>query len=354
MTIEDSQKSAIELIGNLFHNTKCGDVVKNQNVIVIDADCTITEGCEILVKNGISSAPVYDKESGSYVGMFDFRDIVDFVLLIFHKKEVTGEFLRADPAEEMTIKDVVSAAMIGKPVTIKVAADLSRKNPFYSVMPESPLLTAVEVFAENEGIHRVNVMDSTSGRVVGVLSQTDIVRFLASKPDIIAPFASKTLKELKIGNSNILHVYSDATVIEALKKMSEYGVTSVAILDVFGDIIGNISMTDVKYIFKHSRFMRLWSSCSQFLSMKLSQEGLENQGKDKFPVFDVTQDCSLMYTIRKALATRVHRVWVVDENRKPIGLITLANIIQAVYKPCKAKTIKDGNEGEEERPRMDI
>ena len=61
--------------------------------------------------------------------------------------------------------------------------DLSKKNPFYSVMEESPLEVAIDILGSVQGIHRINVMHS-DGSVTGILSQTDILRFIASKRDL--------------------------------------------------------------------------------------------------------------------------------------------------------------------------
>ena len=47
-------------------------------------------------------------------------------------------------------------------------------------MLESPLSAAVEILASKSsaGIHRINVVDEGTGRVRGVLSQTDLVRYI--------------------------------------------------------------------------------------------------------------------------------------------------------------------------------
>ena len=68
-------------------------------------------------------------------------------------------------------------------------------------------------------------------------------------------------------------------------------------------------------------------SCSAFVSMALSQKGLENEGKDRFPVFDVTLKSTLLHVIQKMLATRVHRMWVVDETDRLLGVVSLTDIL---------------------------
>lgn len=70
------------------------------------------------MENKILSAPVYNKTTGTYVGMFDYRDIVDFVLLVFHKKKLS-------PISEDTtlgITEIVNKAISGEKVDMNDAA----------------------------------------------------------------------------------------------------------------------------------------------------------------------------------------------------------------------------------------
>lgn len=112
--------------------------------------------------------------------MLDFRDLVDFVLLVSQAKGlepiVEGEHVDV-------IDKIVNSAASGTNVQAKDVSDLSRKNPFYSVMEESPLEVALDILGSVQGIHRINVMNS-GGAVTGILSQTDILRFIASRKDL--------------------------------------------------------------------------------------------------------------------------------------------------------------------------
>lgn len=81
-------------------------------------------------------------------------------------------------------------------------------------------------------------------------------------------------------------VRSTDSVLVALKKMSDYGISSVAVVDASGRdgevLIGNISMADIRFVMQathgHS-FHRLWMSCAKFVSVALQQKGIENSGK---------------------------------------------------------------------------
>lgn len=225
--------------------------------------------------------------------------------------------------------------------------DLSHKNPFYSVMLESPLSAAIDILSADNGVHRLNVVDG-DGKVRGILSQTDIVKFLISKQGIFGDLFNSTLNDLKIGCGPVVSVNAESSVLEALEKMSENFISSVAIVESDGTLIGNISMADIRFVFQHGRYHRLWMTCSNFLSMALNQKGLEHSGNDQFPFFDAHLSSTLSQVMNKIVATKVHRVWITNpKNQHLIGLVSLTDIIGLFYE----KSFKSIDEADREKER---
>lgn len=105
--------------------------------------------------------------------MLDYRDIVDYVLVVFKKKR-----LQPIPEDEVWgIAEIIEKASIGEPISAQAVVDLSHKNPFYSVFMDSTLMDVATIFGESNGVHRVNVVDE-DGKVKGIISQSDIGRHL--------------------------------------------------------------------------------------------------------------------------------------------------------------------------------
>lgn len=92
--------------------------------------------------------------------------------------------------------------------------------------------------------------------------------------------------------------------------MYEESLTSLAVVDNALNVIGNISTVDVRHLTDTSSLPLLKSSCIHFISVILSERGLQN-GKDSFPVFHVNPYSTLAHTVAKLVATRSHRMWVV-------------------------------------------
>lgn len=128
-----------------------------------------------------------------------------------------------------------------------------------------------------------------------------------------------------------MHRFSgDKPLTDALELMYNEGVTSIPVLDNQRNVIGNISQVDVRV--SHPLFRRackrsltlrlqlltkttslplLRSTCIHFISVILSERGV-NDGKDSFPVFHVSPVSTLAHTVAKLVATRSHRMWIVD------------------------------------------
>ncbi|KAJ8659050.1 hypothetical protein O0I10_005088 [Lichtheimia ornata] len=320
-----------------------GNLMKQQHVITIDGSLPVEEACKILIKNNISSAPVYDSRNNhngkvtEYVGMFDYGDVIAYILLVLmdqmppHMQEPSGD----DDLSEVT--DLIRRAVEGQAVPVRLASDLSRKNPFYSILPESTLLSAIEEFAC--GTHRVCVLEP-SGEVKGILSQSTVIEYLYNNRKqfpTIEKLLGQTLRHLGLGETDVISANADARVLDALSIMSQYGVSSVVITGANGVALGNISMTDIKHVMKGFKKSLLWITCFQFVSMVRTEQGIED-GQDRLPVFDVRLDTTLGFTIAKMLATRAHRVWVSDDMGRPIGVISMTDISRVIVGSTGAET----------------
>lgn len=93
--------------------------------------------------------------------------------------------------------------------------------------------------------------------------------------------------------------------------MHNEGLTSVAVVDQGLNVVGNISTADVKHLTSANNLPLLKSSCMHFISVILSERGMEH-GRDSFPVFYVNPYSTLAHTVAKLVATRSHRMWVVE------------------------------------------
>jgi predicted transcriptional regulator len=93
--------------------------------------------------------------------------------------------------------------------------------------------------------------------------------------------------------------------------MNTEGLSSVAVVDNSSNVVGNISTVDVRLLTNAASLPLLQNTCMHFISVILNERGVE-KGKDSVPVFYVNPYSSLSHTVAKLVATKAHRMWVVE------------------------------------------
>ncbi|KAG0307631.1 cell separation during budding [Dissophora globulifera] len=173
---------------------KAGTLVEKQTLVTIDADTTVEDACEVLLQNGITSAPVYDSAKKMYVGMFDYGDLMTYILLLLKKMDVPlGD-------QTMEMRDLIQLTSKSQNVPVKLASGTN-------------------------------------------------------------------------------------------------GVSSLAVLDDQGVLLGNISLTDIK---------------------------------DQYPILDVNVKSTFGYTLSKLQATKAHRMWVVNDGGCAVGVVSLTDVFRVL------------------------
>lgn len=188
----------------------------------------------------------------------------------------------------------------------------------------------MDVFGK--GIHRLCVVGG-DGKVAGVLTQSNLANYLYSKMNLI-PASQMSIKELDLLKSGVKTINAEAQVFSAMSLMHEHGLTSLPMVDHAGHLVGSISLSDIKYVLKGFKYNMLWRSCFQFISYVRNHQGLvEDAGRDRYPVFDVREKDTLAKCIGKMGATKSHRVWVVNDSNKLIGVVSLTDALKAMTPP---------------------
>lgn len=113
----------------------------------------------------------------------------------------------AQPDEEHIedFRELARKARSGAEVLLKDIKDLGRKDPLVKLSPSANLIQAIETFGG--GIHRVVVVEEHTDEVVGILSQSRLVKFLwengRSFP-VIDQLYPQHLRDLKIGSQLVV------------------------------------------------------------------------------------------------------------------------------------------------------
>jgi len=120
-------------------------------------------------------------------------------------------------------------------------------------------------------------------------------------------------------------VLEDVNVIATLRYMRDRGVSGVGIVDSSGKLIGNFSGSDLLGL-TADRFPLLALSVKEFL--------VKMYGYPKPPVCCKSTD-TVESLLLKMMVHKVHRIYLVDVNMVPTGIITMTDLMQFLWTPNK-------------------
>ncbi|EGG14217.1 hypothetical protein DFA_11986 [Cavenderia fasciculata] len=293
---------------------------KSEKMITIRNSDTLPKVFETLSINNILSAPVMN-ENNRPIGLVDFVDIVCCVVQIIKHTDLMGNdyysFLERDDLFTHTYASYIT--------------DLSERNQYIPVVKGASLLEAITVMAKNQ-VNRVPIVtnDFSNGeqgnQVVNLVTQSAILNFLAKHIDKLGEWGTKSLLDLGFHEKPVISINFHKTAIEAFELMAEHRVNGIAVVDDKGVIIANISARDLKELLNETRiFENLYLTVGEFISRVRQQDY-----KAVHPSISCNMNDSLDKLMTRMCAAKIHRVYVVDQDRKPVGVISLHDILEKI------------------------
>lgn len=294
------------------------------SVIQVDSDMSVFDAFGQLVKHNVLSLPIRDSESGQYVGMIDMVDLVHLAVTTLDTSSLTDLASLTGTADSLFVGSLASVA------------NSSQFNPYVEVPNGIALLAVMRLLGER-GLRRVCVVDTT-GVVTGVISQSWLVRWLnIHKLALGSELMNTTVADLALvsGPELVVSVKDDVHAVDAFKAMVDNGVTSCAIVDKDdGSLITVLSVRDLKVlrgavkdnIHDHEfNFSSLFAPVMDFVAAS------RMMNLRTFPaVVGIKASTSFSQVIAKFAATGLHRLFVIDDSRVPIGVVSLGDVIRAI------------------------
>ncbi|KAF8190413.1 hypothetical protein K438DRAFT_1676281 [Mycena galopus ATCC 62051] len=283
----------------------------DSRIVEVDGETSVEDACEKLLSENILCLAVKAAEitQEPYLGLFDWGDVNAFLTLAATRHTL----LRDDLLDNPRAQAIVSAARAGH-VPIRLVSNLSEKNPLETLPDTASIISLLEIFSR--GAHRVVIRssDPSSGPFLGIVSDRRLLTWFAEyKP--AAAFLETPLHSLSLPSlhlfSAVVTATSSSSVLDAMRLMSEEGVSSVAVLDDEAHaLLSAVSVTDIGRIVVPSQSKHILSTpLQQFITLVKAPHG-STDGADRYPVYAVSTTSLLSYTIQKLLATNSHRLFI--------------------------------------------
>jgi len=189
-----------------------------------------------------------------------------------------------------------------------------------SIDPEATLFDAIKTLIQNK-IHRLPVIDPETGNVLYILTHKRLLRFLFLYiHDLPKPqYFNSSINDLKIGTYNDIEIAHHSTpIIEALNKFVKRRISALPIVDEEGRLIDIYAKFDVINLAAEKTYSNL------DISLKKA-----NEHRNEW--FEGVHSCkhtdTLFSVMEKIVKAEVHRLVIVDENNRVMGVVSLSDIL---------------------------
>ncbi|XP_037036685.1 uncharacterized protein LOC119074565 isoform X2 [Bradysia coprophila] len=292
-----------QIFVKFFRFHKCYDLIPTSaKLVVFDTQLLVKKAFYALVYNGVRAAPLWDSEKQVFIGMLTITDFIKILQMYYTSPNSSMDQLEEHKLD--TWRNVLKAQVM----------------PLVSISPDASLFDAIKTLIHNR-IHRLPVIDPLTGNVLYILTHKRILRFLflyineLPKPSCM----QKTLRELRIGTyENIETANEETSIITALHKFVERRVSALPLVDADGHLVDIYAKFDVINLAAEKTYNDLDVS-------------LKKANEHRNAWFEGVQKCCLdetLFTVMERIVrAEVHRLVVVDENEKVIGIISLSDIL---------------------------
>jgi len=294
-----------------FKDVKVLDIeFGSRSMITVNKNTTVHETLKILYDTGILSVPVTDQNIHSYPKhIAGFVDLLDILAYLIHICEAYSVTYSTPPA--------LASAFMNKPVGDLI--DYSSRDRFKTVLEEDDILTVMEVLGR--GSHRVGVVNVLSD-IQNLISQSDIVKLIAANLYLLGVDANKQIQDLGFGGRRLVVLNASETALNSFKLMSQAKVSAAPIVNEQGALVGTLSVSDLKGLVAES-FENLVGTTLAFSEKHhyVQHAPLVCSPKDTFA-----------QVVTNVAQSRKHRVWVVDNDYKPLGVLSHTDICRVAHK----------------------
>ncbi|KAG7525463.1 hypothetical protein JOB18_027073 [Solea senegalensis] len=286
---------------------KCYDIIPTSSkLVVFDTTLQVKKAFFALVANGVRAAPLWESKNQSFVGMLTITDFIN-ILTRYYKSPMVQIY-------ELEEHKIETWRELYLQETFK---------PLVHISPDTSVFDAVFSLIKNK-IHRLPVIDPVTGNALYILTHKRILKFLqlflCEMP--MPAFMKQSLEELSVGTyTNIAFIHPDTPLITALSVFTHRRVSALPVVDHHGKVVDIYSKFDVINLAAEKTYNNLDVTVTQAL-------------KHRSQYFEGVMKCNKMEAldtiVDRIVKAEVHRLVVVDEESRIIGIVSLSDILQAL------------------------
>jgi CBS domain-containing protein len=293
---------------------------KRKRLVLIGSERFLERALSRINSHNIQCLPVVSDQGKGIIGTIDVLDIIQQLIDTFDKNadRTIQQSLRRD-----FMNRPVSSLLSQNSYVISSAASLYMAIGYMIKLNQDRF---VVVDRKVEGDVQQLSLNNPEMDVDGLFTLHDVVRFLVQNSLLMRqePDFHKSLHELGLGQNQPKIVKHSVIAADAFRQIGRNCCMGLAVVDDNGSLIGNLSASDLKGVTRNNCPI-LNSSVQEFITRD------QKRGWWERPI-SIDLNDSLYHTIHQFVSLGIHRMYVVDDQHRPIGEVSLRDVMNVVWR----------------------
>ncbi|EDQ84196.1 uncharacterized protein MONBRDRAFT_30499 [Monosiga brevicollis MX1] len=312
------------------------DLLKaKKSVFTVTHNTKLINVLQEFAERDILSAPVEvlaaeDESSDTYMGLIDVRSILYTIIrdVIDHVEAEARPLDKWIKLEQQAPEclDRTAITITGHDVDLKYRG--SSNDSLLEIINDSFLGhgSSRHPNVQHEVHHRIALFN-TRGEITNMLTMSDIIAFLHKHSDKLGKLGDMTVRELGYAHGPVVTVTTKTITADAFHTMFDQQLSAVAVVDEAGKFVSDLGEQDLRGLDMNG-VMRLLMTTEEFLERKLKDRNSSH-------LSGVCHGYTKLSKVISMLAeNRLRRLYVLNDQVRVCGVITLTDVLNEVSKAC--------------------
>jgi CBS domain-containing protein len=290
-----------------------------KNLVLVNSNQPIERALSRINTHNVHSLPVVDANTGSKGSVMGVIDILDIISALSESWETNTTRSQRVQMLFTPISELLSSEKPHPPTHL-----MSIHTTLHDAIKQMATARINRVLIVERQLDKIIIQQAKPEEVVlGLLTQSDIIRFAAENLMWIErePLFQKTLRQVSLGQRKPIIVQPDVLAYQAFKEIhNKEGREGVALVDNDGKLIANISASNIKGMTR-ANIQLLYRPLTDFLARD------RKRGWWQLPI-TTTLDTTLENVLLQFVGAKVHRMYIVDDDGKPVGEVSISDIVR--------------------------
>jgi CBS domain-containing protein len=312
-----------DVLGSIYSKYKPFDrksSPQKKRIIKVNSDTSALDCLRILQFERILCLPVMDIEyTDRIVGLIDVMDICSFVVTLYDRTKGVEEEIHAVFSFDRVFTQILQGRKASE------VMNYSGINYCYPLKHTSSMKEVLNLICRNAArvpIVRYPSLMSCTGttkqKLLRFITRTDILQFITLNFELFDNAFDVTIQDSGASTHDIFVVPTSKMAIDCFRYIASRRISAVAVINEEGILVDNLSAHDIRLIIDDPQDT-IQLPIGIFLG-KRQVSGFVNCKPDQ----TMKHACNLM------MESKSHRIWLVDDNGVPVGVLSLSDIVRFI------------------------